>query len=67
MRSQRAPLVVGALTSALVLGLIHPSFWSVFMIGLALTYIYYQRGLLPAMIVHFFTDAIPYTLVSLLP
>lgn len=67
VRSKRIALVVGALTSALILGLIHPGFWSAFMIGLALVYIYHQRGLLPAMIVHFFTDAIPYTLVSLLP
>lgn len=66
LRSQRASLIIGALVSALAFGLIHPGFWSAFLIGLAFVYIYHQRGLLPAMVVHFFTDAIPYTLVSLM-
>jgi hypothetical protein len=65
LRCRRASLLIGASVSALAFGLIHPGFWSAFLIGLALVYIYHQRGLLPAMVVHFFTDAIPYTLVSM--
>ena len=66
VRSKRIALLIGALASGFAFGLIHPGFWSAFMIGLALVSIYHQRGLLPAMIVHLFTDAIPYTLVSVL-
>jgi membrane protease YdiL (CAAX protease family) len=67
MRSRRIALVIGALASAFAFGLIHPGFFAAFVVGLAFVYIYYRRGLLPAMIVHFFADAIPYTLVSLMP
>jgi hypothetical protein len=66
LRSHRASLVIGPVVPTFFLRLIHPGFWSEFLIGLALVYIYYHGGLLPAMIVHFFTDAIPFTLVSLL-
>lgn len=66
VHSQRTALIIGALASAFAFGLIHPGFWSAFMIGLALVYIYHQRGLLSAKIVHLFTDATPYTLVSVL-
>lgn len=66
VRSRRVSLVTGAMASSLFFGLIHPGFFPAFLMGLALVYIYHQRGLLPAMVVHFFTDAIPYVLVSLL-
>lgn len=67
VHSQRTALIIGALASAFAFGLIHPGFFAAFLMGLAFVYIYYQLGLLPAMIVHFSADAIPYTLVSLMP
>ncbi|MBU7009856.1 MAG: CPBP family intramembrane metalloprotease [Theionarchaea archaeon] len=68
LHSQDASLITGALVSSFFFGLIHPGFGfiTVFLIGLALVYIYYHRGLLPAMIAHSFTDAIPFTLFILL-
>lgn len=67
-RSRDASLITGALVSSFFFGLIHPGFGFItaFLTGLALVYIYYHRGLLPAMIAHFFTDAIPFTLFTLL-
>jgi len=65
IRSQRTSLIVGALGSALMFGFIHPGFVVAFLAGLALNYIYYQRGLLPAMMVQFFGDAIPFVLLSI--
>lgn len=66
IRSRRISLVVGALVSALMFSLIHPGFLVAFLAGLALTFIYYHRGLLSAMTVQFFADAIPFVLLSLL-
>ncbi len=61
---RRTALIVGALVSALMFSLIHPGFIVAFLAGLALNYIYYQRGLLPAMVAQFFGDAIPLVLLS---
>jgi hypothetical protein len=66
LHSQKASLVIAGLTSAMLVGLIHPGFVQAFLIGLALVYVYYQRGLLPAMVVHFFADAVPLVLISLM-
>lgn len=60
----QASLVIAGLASAMLVGLIHPGFVQAFLIGLALVYIYYKRGLLPAMIIHFLADAIPLVLIS---
>jgi hypothetical protein len=62
--SWRASLIVGAVVSTFFFGLTHEGFLSAFFIGLALVYIYHKRGLLPAMIVHFFTDAVPFSIVA---
>jgi len=64
--SQKASLVIAGLASAGLVGFIHPGFVQAFLIGLALIYIYYERGLLPAMITHFFADTIPLVLISLM-
>jgi len=64
--TRQAALLTGVLVSAIVYGVIHPGFLMAFLVGCALSYIYYRLGLLPAMVVHFFTDAIPFTLLSLL-
>lgn len=65
-KSQKASLVIAGLASAFLVGLIHPGFVQAFLIGLALVYIYHMRGLLPAMITHFFADAVPLVLISLM-
>ena len=65
--SQRASLGLGALASSLVYGYIHGlGFIWAFSVGLALIYIYHHRGLLPAMVIHFFADAIPLVLMSMM-
>lgn len=64
--SKRAPLIIGAVMPTFFFGLTHGGFLSAFFIGLALVYVYHQRGLLPAMIVHFFADAIPYVLAPMM-
>ena len=65
--SRTISFVIGALVSSIAFGLIHGlGFIWAFFVGLALTYIFCQRGLLPAMIVHFFGVAIPFLLVSMM-
>jgi len=50
--SQRASLVIGALTLSIIFGVINPGFVWAFLTGLAVVYIHYQRGLDLAMTVH---------------
>lgn len=66
VHSQKTSLLIAGLASAILVGLIHPGFVQAFLIGLALVYIYYQRGLLPAIVVHFFADSVPLMLISLM-
>jgi len=66
VHSQELPLVTGALTSSIVCGLIHPGFSMAFLVGLALVYVYYRSGLISAMTVHFFADAIPFAAISMI-
>lgn len=64
--SQKRSMIVGALASAFMFALMHGSGFAVaFPLGLALVYIYHRRGLLPAMTVHFFADAIPFASISI--
>jgi len=63
--SRRVSLVLGALVSALVFGLIHGvGFVLAFSFGLAFAYMYFRRGLLAVMTVHFLANAIPFVVVS---
>lgn len=66
VHSQELSLVTGALASSIVFGLIHPGFLMAFLVGLALVYVYYRSGLLSAMTVHFFADAIPFVAISMM-
>ncbi len=36
-----------------------------FFTGFVMIYIYYKRGLVPVMVVHFFADAIPFIIISM--
>ena len=66
IHSQKRSMIVGAVASAFMFALMHGSGFAVaFPLGLALVYIYHRGGLLPAMIVHFFADAIPSALISI--
>lgn len=67
-QSPRASLIVGALASTVAFGLIHPpsGFLLSFIAGIIFIYIYHQRGVAPAMAAHFFTDAIPLVLTSII-
>lgn len=66
-RSKKMSLVAGALSSSIAFGFVHGSgFILAFLVGLAFVYVYLQRGLLPAMIMHFLADAIPFLLISMM-
>ena len=66
-QSQKVSLVIGGLISSTAFGFIHGAgFITAFLVGLALVYIYYQRGLLSAMAVHFLADAVPFLLISMM-
>jgi membrane protease YdiL (CAAX protease family) len=66
IKSHQASLVVGAMASTLAFGFIHGAGFAVALLtGLVLIYIYHQRGLLLAMIVHFFADMVPFVLLSM--
>ena len=67
VHSQRASLVISALISAILVGITHAGFVLAFLLAFPLVYIYYRRGLLPAIAVHFFADAIPFLLISMTP
>ena len=62
-RSCTVSIVLGALASASAFGLFHNGFYLPFIFGLGLCYIYKKNGLIPAMIIHFLADFIPFTLI----
>ncbi|MBU7031221.1 MAG: CPBP family intramembrane metalloprotease [Theionarchaea archaeon] len=66
IHSHQKSLICGAITSVFFFALFHHGSGRVlaFSLGLILVYIYYKRGLIPAMIVHFFANAIPFLLIS---
>ncbi len=63
--NRRGAIGVGVLVSSLLFGLIHPGFILAFLMGLAMAYIYLEAGLLPAMLVHFLGDFVPFSLWAL--
>lgn len=65
-RNRRGAIGVGVLVSSLLFGLIHPTFLLPFLMGIAMAYIYLQAGLLPAMVVHFLGDFVPFSLWALI-
>ena len=66
INSHQKALICGAIASVFFFALFHhgPGRVLAFSLGFILVYIYYKRGLIPAMIVHFFADAIPFLLIS---
>ncbi|MBU7047700.1 MAG: CPBP family intramembrane metalloprotease [Theionarchaea archaeon] len=69
LHSQKESLVIGAFVSLVLFGLMHPGlprFLIAFTLGIPVIYIYYNRGLIPAMITHFAADAIPFVIISLI-
>ena len=68
LHSRDGAIAIGALVSTLLFALFHPGSGNVlaFVLGFVILYIYYQRGLIPAMVVHFLADAIPFTLTSIM-
>lgn len=66
LRLREVSLVFGALLSQFFFGLCHGQAMLVaFFVGFSLIYIYYKRGLIPVMVIHFFGDAIPFVLISM--
>lgn len=61
--SERVPIIVGIIVSAVLFGVFHTGFYFAFIIGLILGYIYYSFGLIPVILIHFLADAIPFTLL----
>lgn len=64
LSSRKYSLILGAVVSAF-LGSFQGLLFSApsFLIGLLLVYIYYQRGLLPAVLVRFLASAIPFIII----
>lgn len=53
----------GMLVSAIAFGLLHDGFYLSFVFGIGLCYLYKNNGLIPAMLVHFLADFIPFILI----
>ncbi|AKL95045.1 abortive infection protein [Clostridium aceticum] len=65
--SQKKSMILGMIISSLLFGLMHGGM-NIFVIayGVILAYVYYKNGLIPAIIIHFFADAIPWTLLYII-
>jgi membrane protease YdiL (CAAX protease family) len=65
--SRKPALFIGAVVSTFIFALFHTTSAHAvaFVLGFAIVYIYYKNGLLPAMVAHFFADAVPFALLSL--
>jgi len=67
LHSRKDSLIMGAIVSSSLFGLMHgPAFFVAFVLGFPMIYIYYHRGLLPAIIVHFLADGIPFVIIALI-
>jgi len=67
IHSRDGAIMIGAVVSAFLYALLHtPRGGMIFPVGLLFIYIYYKRGLLPVMVIHFFADAIPLVLLSII-
>lgn len=58
-------LIVGAILSSMAFTLMHGTFYIPLLEGLILAVIYFEGGLLPAIFVHFWTDAVPFLILSI--
>jgi membrane protease YdiL (CAAX protease family) len=63
--SKTKSVMIGIILSSIVFGLLH-GFYFAYLSGALLAYIFYKNGLIPAMIVHFLADAVPWTLMFIL-
>lgn len=61
--SKKQSIIIGIFLSAVLFGLLHQGFIFAFYCGVILAYVYYKNGLLPAILIHFIADAIPFTLL----
>lgn len=55
--------LLGVILSSIAFGIIHPGFYFAFYCGLLLGYTYYKYGIVPAFIIHFLADVIPFTML----
>jgi membrane protease YdiL (CAAX protease family) len=62
-KSDIVSFIIGALLSSIIFGLYHQGFYLAFIYGILLCYIYKNNGLIPAMVIHFFSDAIPFIMI----
>lgn len=60
--SHKKSVIIGILLSAFIFGLMH-RFYFAYMSGVILAYVFYKNGLIPAIMIHFLADAIPWTLL----
>ncbi|MGE5140791.1 MAG: type II CAAX prenyl endopeptidase Rce1 family protein [Rudaea sp.] len=58
-------LIVGAILSSMAFTLMHGTFYIPFLESLILAVIYFESGVLPAMFVHFWADAVPFLILSI--
>lgn len=55
--------IFSAIIASIIFAALHSFNILAFVLGLMLTFIYFKKGLIPVMIVHFFADVIPFLLV----
>lgn len=64
--SEKKSVALGIILSSLFFGIMHGGFYFAFICGGLLAYIFYKNGLIPAIIVHFLADVIPWVLLGTL-
>ena len=66
-KSKQKSVIVGLLVSSFLFGFMHGGVnLQASIYGGILVYVYYKNGLIPAIIIHFLADAIPWTLLYIL-
>jgi hypothetical protein len=63
IKSKGICFIIGVLISAITFAMLHNGFYLSFIFGIGLCYIYKNTGLIPAMIIHFLADFIPFSLI----
>ncbi len=63
--NRKKTLITGAVISCFLFGLMHSgNFLFPFFLGFIMVYIYFHRGLIPVMLIHFLADSIPFVIIS---
>jgi len=64
-KSKIVSIIIGAILSSILFALYHQGFYFAFIYGILLCCIYKRNGLVPAMIIHFLSDVVPFVMIYL--